>query len=140
MKIGGKNRELQKRVEMKEPEKQAKLSALKEAHKLASSMMSDSLKSSRSPASMKKVTIASDSKEGLKAGLDKAEDMLGEQSEEECEYCEGEGCPHCAMGEDEKSKSEGYEDEQEESEPMDEDELDAKIEHLMKLKSKLQNS
>lgn len=138
MKIGGKNREFQKRVEMKDPEKQAKLSALKEAHKMASDMMSDSLKSSRSPAGMKKVTVASDSKEGLKAGLDKAEDMLGEKSEEECEYCGTEGCPHCALGEKEQDQAEGYEDQQDESMPMDEDELDAEIERLMQIRSKLQ--
>jgi hypothetical protein len=101
-------------------EKKAKLAALKDAHGLASEMMKDGL------GGLKKVTVASDSKEGLKKGLDKAEDMLGEQESEDEE-----------MGAKEASESEEFEDAQDESEPMSEEEIDAKIEELLKLKEQL---
>lgn len=110
-------------------EMKAKMSVLKDLHGQSTNLMKDGLK---------KVSVTSDSKEGLKAGLDKAEDILGEDSEEECEACSGEGCPMCGSGEKEKAKSKGYEDQQESSEPMDEDELDAKIQELLKMKEKLQ--
>lgn len=122
----------EKKKGMSPLEKKAKLAVLGEAHKSASDMMKGGL------ANLKKVTIASDSKEGLKEGLDKAEDLLGEQSDEECEVCDGVGCPHCGMGEKESKKLSGYEDQQEESEPMDEDELDEKIKELLAMKEKLQ--
>jgi hypothetical protein len=102
-------------------EKKAKLAALGEANKMASGMMKDGL------SGLKKVTVASDSKEGLKKGLDKAEDLLGEKDEEDS-----------IMGEKDEAEMSEYEDMQDESEPMDEDEINAKIEELMKLKEKLQ--
>lgn len=112
----------------------AKLTALKEAHKMSSDMMKDDLNG------LKKVTIASNSPEGLKKGLEKVEEML-EGEEKDCSECPG--CPHCT-GEQEdedmemESESEDEEDMQEASEPMDIDELEAKIQELMKMKSKLQ--
>ena len=109
-----------KMKKMSDSEKKAKLTALKEAHGMASDMLKGNLKG------LKKVTVASDSKEGLKKGLEKAEDMLGEHESEDEEVSE--------KHEDEASE---YEDQQEESEPMDEDEINAQIEHLMKLKEKL---
>lgn len=124
--------EFGKKKGMSPLEKKAKLSVLKDLHGQSSDLMKDGLKN------LKKVTIASDSKSGLKAGLDKAEDMLGEESEEECPACDGEGCAMCGAGNKEKAQSEGYEDAQDESEPMDEDELDAKIQELMAMKEKLQ--
>jgi hypothetical protein len=111
-----------KKKEMSDSEKKAKLSALGEAHKMASDMMKDSV------GGLKKVTVAADSKKGLKEGLDKAEDMLGEQEEEDSE-----------MGLPEDEEASEYESAQDESEPMDMDELDAEIERLMKLKEKLQD-
>ncbi len=102
-------------------EQKAKMKALKEANSMASEMLKGKL------GGLKKVTVAADSKEGLKEGLEKAEDILGEDEMEDSE-----------MGEKEDAQAEGYEDEQEESEPMDEDEINAKIEELMKLKEKLQ--
>ena len=75
---------------------------------------------------LKKVTVASDSKEGLKKGLDKAEDMLGEQEDEDSE-----------LGEQADAESDEYESAQDEAMPMDEDELDKKIQELMALKEKL---
>jgi hypothetical protein len=117
----------------------AKLTALKEAHKMASSMMKDDL------SGLKKVTVASDSKDGLKAGLEKAEDMLGEGGKKDCSSCPG--CPECEgeqesedseMGEKESYEADAQEDDQESAEPMDMDELEAKIQELMKMKAKLQ--
>lgn len=117
---------------MSPSEKKAKLAALKEANSMASEMMKGDLSGA------KKVSVIAKDEKGLKKGLDIAEDMLGEQDEEDCEACKGEGCPMCGMGEKEEDEAEGYEDQQEESEPMDEDELDAKIQELMRLKEKLQ--
>lgn len=105
---------------MSDLEKKAKLTPLKEANRIATDMLANKIKG------LKKVTVASDSEEGLKKGLKKAEDLLGEHESEDEE-----------MGESHEAKSEGYEDQQEESEPMDEDEIDAEIERLMKLKEKL---
>ena len=112
----------------------AKLTVLKEANKMATDEMKKDL------SGLKKVTVASDSKAGLMKGLEKAEDIV-EGEEKDCSECPG--CPHC-MGEQEDedmemaSESEDEEDEQEATEPMDIDELEAKIQELMKMKSKLQ--
>ena len=105
---------------LSDAEKKAKLTALKEAHGMASDMLKDKV------SGVKKVTVASDSKEGLKKGLEKAEEIIGENESEDEE-----------MGESDESKSEGYEDQQEESEPTSVAEINAKIEELMKLKEKL---
>lgn len=114
---------------MSPSEKKAKLSALKEAHGMASDMMKKGLSGAKS------VKVMSDSKEGLEKGLDmakkivdKEDPMLGEDQMEDSE-----------MGEKMEDAQEGYEDQQDESMPMDEDDIDAQIEHLMKLKEKLQN-
>lgn len=112
--------EFGKKKKMSPIEMKAKMSVLKDLNGQATDMMKDGLKG------IKKVSVMSDSKKGLAAGLEKAEDMLGEESEDE-EY-----------GEMDSSKMEGYEDAQDESEPMDEDELDAKIQELMAMKEKLQ--
>lgn len=110
-----------KKKEMSDSEKKAKLSALGEAHKMASDMMKGGL------GGLKKVTVAADSKQGLKKGLEKAEDILGEQDEEDS-----------MMGLHEDDEASEHKSAQDESEPMDEEELDAEIERLMKLKEKLQ--
>jgi hypothetical protein len=109
-----------KMKKMSESEKKAKMTALKEAHGMASDMLKDKV------SGLKKVTVASDSKEGLKKGLEKAEEIIGENESEDEE-----------MGEKDEAEASEYEDQQEESEPMDEDEINAQIEHLMKLKEKL---
>lgn len=61
------------------PEKDAKLRAVKEMRKMASDEMSGPLKS------LKKVTVASDSPQGLEHGLDKAKEIMhgGEQDEQD---------------------------------------------------------
>lgn len=60
-------------------EKKAKLQVLDDLRGDMKSMMKEKLGSG----ALKKVTVASDSDEGLKEGLEKAEDVLGEQSEED---------------------------------------------------------
>lgn len=64
---------------MSAPEKSAKLANLKELKSAMDGMLKDNLASGK----MKKVEIASDSEEGLEHGLDKAKEMLGEESESE---------------------------------------------------------
>jgi hypothetical protein len=54
--------------------KNAKMEVLKELRKMASDMMAEDLKGG-----MKKVTVAAKDEEGLKEGLEKAEDMLEER-------------------------------------------------------------
>ena len=56
----------------------AKMSILKEMRKLAMDDMGEGLKSG-----LKKVTVAAPSEDGLKEGLDKAEDMIGMMPEGE---------------------------------------------------------
>lgn len=53
--------------------KKGRMAALSDLKNMASKMMGDDL------SEMKKVTVASDSKEGLDAGLTKAKRMLGEK-------------------------------------------------------------
>ncbi len=60
---------------LSESEKKSKLQALGGMRDMASQMMGDKLKN------LKKVTVASDSKPGLKAGLHKAEDLLDSPEE-----------------------------------------------------------
>lgn len=116
-----------KKDKMSPNAQKAKLSVLKDLHKQASDAMTGDLKG------MKKVTVAADSKDGLKEGLEKAEDMLGMENEDEGEDREYDSADK-ALGE----QSEGFEDQQDESEPMDEEEIEAKIQELLALKEKLQ--
>ena len=107
---------------MSDNDKKAKLAALKGAH----SMASDAMKKGLSGA--KKVSVMSDSPEGLKKGLDMAEKIVGEQEDEDS-----------IEGDKMEDAQEGFEDQQEASMPMDEEEIDAEIQRLMQLKEKLQN-
>lgn len=117
-----------KKEKMSDMEKKSKLSVLKDLHKQASDAMKGDLEGMKG---MKKVTIASDSKSGLKEGLDKAEEMLGEEDEDE-----GEQREYDTADKSRDEQSEGFEDQQDESEPMDE--IEAKIQELLALKEKLQ--
>jgi hypothetical protein len=125
-----------------ETEKSAKMDVLQDLKKHAMDMMGEKLHG------LKKVTVASDSKEGIKKGLDKAKQILGKSSDEEeiCPECEGEGCPACEIEESpEHEASESSEEETSEhelgeepsDENMSEEELDAKIKELMKKKEAL---
>lgn len=115
---------------LSESEKKAKMTPLKEAHRMACDMLKDKVKG------LKKVTIASDSEEGIKKGIKKAEEVFGMRKSEDEEMGEHESEDE-EMGEKDEAEASEYEDQQEESEPMDEAEINAQIEHLMKLKEKL---
>jgi hypothetical protein len=79
---------------MHNPRKQAKLDLLKDLRKMAMGMISDGT-GEEMPHQMQKVMVAAKDKEGLKEGLEKAEEIVGgespegeEDSEEEVEDSE----------------------------------------------------
>ena len=86
----------------KDLKSKAKLSQLNELSKEMKKMMGDDYAKG-----LQKVTVASDSPEGLKKGLSKAQEIMekkglmkedkAEEKEEDemCEACEGEGCEAC---------------------------------------------
>jgi len=119
-------------------EKKASSKVLGELRSHAQSMMNDKMKG------LKKVTVASNTKEGLKEGLNKAEEILGtkktkedEANPEEIDNLETEETED--SDEHEAGESEEYEagEEEGEEESMSEEELDAKIKELMALKDKM---
>lgn len=97
---------------LSEIDKKASLNVLGDLKKLAQDEMKGKM------ASLKKVTVASDSKEGLKKGLEKAEEIISDK-------------------EIESEEPEMEESEVEESEEMSEEEIDARIKELMALKAKM---
>lgn len=111
----------------------AKLTALKEAHKMAKSMMSDDMKG------LKKVTVASDSKDGLKKGLDLAESTISGSKEDDSSPFEDGG-----MSDEESDESQEQEegDRMEGSIDLDDcdspEEIDDMIAKLMEKKKALQ--
>ena len=74
-----------KKKAKKTPNMDSKMEVLQELQDMLSGVMGEDL------AELKKVTVAAKDKKGLKAGLEKAEEMLGSESEEdmdeEDEYC-----------------------------------------------------
>jgi membrane protease subunit (stomatin/prohibitin family) len=90
-------------AELSDVEKQAKMGVVKDLQDFAKESMGEGLKG------VKKVTVAADSPEGLKAGLEKAEDIV--------------------EGEEESDDSE---------EQMSKEEIDMEIARLMELKQKLE--
>jgi len=139
---------------MGDTEREAKMSVLKHVGDMASDMMKGRLDG------MKKVTVASDSADGLKEGLAKAKDMMAAREEGMEEEASGdeEGMDHEAKESPEYEAAEhgkmmtkdGLEIEPikakpleyepiEEDEDLDESMLDAKLQRLMKLKERLQS-
>jgi hypothetical protein len=114
MKLLGKKMQEQKGP-MHGPKMHAKAAMAKELSDSLGADITDGIKG------LKKVTVASDSEEGLKKGLEKAEDVLGEKESEDEE-----------MGEKDQAKMDGYEDQQEESEPLEKDDVSEKIKELEK--------
>lgn len=108
---------LKKLKEKKEPkmmdsiEKESKLGILQDLMSQADEMMGEKLKTG-----LKKVTVAAPTSEGLKKGLEKAEEIVEAKEEPEAE------------------EAEEYE---EESEEMSEEELQKQIDELMKKKEEL---
>lgn len=106
-------------------EKDAKLKVLKELRAMASGMMGDDIKGGM----MKKVSVAAPDEEGLKAGLDKAKEIVGDKG------------PHDDMDEEEEMESpeeEAHEmaSGEEKEEDMSPEELDAQIAKLQEMKKK----
>lgn len=121
---------------MSDNEKEAKMGVMRSLSSDMAQMMKDKL------SGLKKVSVASDSPEGLKEGLDKAKQMVeghdvmtgkpmsGDEESPEHEMEES--------SEEEKSEHDGMEEGmEEETGEMSEDELNAKIEELMKKKASL---
>ncbi len=134
---------------LNEIEKKAGSKVLDELRKHAQSMMSGKMKG------LKKVTVASDSAEGLKKGLNVAEEIVNKKGSELTKSPLGEVFGKSKMekldeshpdeieglesDEHEESESAEYEagEEEESDENLSEEELDAKIKHLMSLKANI---
>lgn len=151
--------------EMSGVEKDAKMGVVKAMRDMASNAMNDKL------AGLKKVSVASDSSEGLKEGLKKAEELMGaHESDEQPQHEDNKAMDSIdnhseeAMDQDEGGDSHGLHENGEEDEEspeheagesaeeemsehpqgenyqpseydhLSEDELDAKLAHLMKMK------
>lgn len=99
----------------------AKLKVLKHLKEMASNMMGDDVKGGLD--GMKKVTVAAPDTAGLKHGLDKAKDVIGQMGHDE------------SMEDPEEEMHETSEEEHEED--MSPDEIDAEIAHLLDLKKQL---
>jgi hypothetical protein len=121
-----------KRSGLSDIEQKAKMKVLKDIHGKMEGILGDNLKGAQ------KVTVAADSKKGLQEGLDKAEDLLGEEDEDDSNLGEKDE-NDSNLGEKMEQMAEDYEDQQEESEPMDAHELEEKIKELMAMKAKLEN-
>lgn len=113
-----------KKPEMDPMEKEAKMSVIKQMMDLAHEAMGEKI------GGLKKVTVASDSPEGIKAGLELAKHKIGDLSEKH----EDDGIEEFPASEEESAEHEASENPEEE---MSEHELDAKLEELMAKKKAL---
>jgi hypothetical protein len=115
---------------MSDVAKDAKTSVLKDLQSMAAGAMKDGLKGG-----LKKVSVMSDSPEGLKKGLEKAEDMveggMGEIDEKDADM-------DLADAEEALPIHANGEIEDDDMEDCSEEELDAKLEKLMAMKKKMQ--
>ncbi len=114
---------------MDDLERQAKMNVVKELGCSAADAMKGRL------AGLKKVTVASDSKEGLAKGLEKAEEMISPEGKEESEEM-GEDMAEDAM--DGEGRSGDLFGGSADSEEMSEDEIDQKLAELMAKKQRLE--
>lgn len=118
-------------------EAKAKLASLKDLMKEMDDMMLGDMKGKKG---MAKVSVMSDSPEGLKEGLEKAEDVLEGESEDESEVTLpkfGSKQKSGALMEEEEFEEDSIDD----SEDSSEEDLDRKIAELMaKKKSKQSKS
>lgn len=110
-------------------ELEAKLNAANEMHKWASEEMGNGLEKK-----LKKVTVASDSEEGLEEGLEKAKEIV----EEKPDMMDAEKSEEDAVHEaGESVEDEMMEHSEDGMEEMSEEEIDEKLQKLMALKAKL---
>lgn len=120
-------------------EQKASSKVLDELRKHAQSMMSDKVKG------LKKVTVASDSSEGLKKGLSKAEEIIGKKpTSTDLGTPEEELDKQTVDGEEEEETPEHEASESPEMEQMEDEyhcetpeEVDAAIKKLMELKKEM---
>lgn len=105
--------------------RKAKEGMLKELSKVMSSDMYSPLKEKK----MQKVTVASDSAEGLKKGLSKAEQILSKKKEIAPEL------PEMEESEDEEESEDDSSEMEEGCEDMSKEEIQSKIEMLQKMLS-----
>lgn len=117
-----------KKSDMSPEEKDAKKSVLGDLVKEMNGMAANSIKG------LKKVTVAAKDNEGLKEGLEKAEDMVEKKdemmSENSCPMCEDKSCEACSK-EDEKEVMSSEESD------MSPEEIDMMIAELQSKKEKL---
>lgn len=128
-----------KKKSMSPIEKDAKMSVIEAMRKMAEEAMGDKLKG------LKKVTVASNSKEGLEEGLEKAKSILdpreenpGREEMEEALSEELDGDDEMDESHDHQEKTLGYSPEGSDSdEEMSEEEINEKLQQLMRLKDKM---
>lgn len=108
---------------MRPVEQNAKMSVLKNLIGEANSEMGDGLKS------MKKVSVMAPSEKGLSAGLDKAKELVGDESDEGSPEEEAMESP-----EEEQAEAHSPEECSPEEEAMSPEDLDKRIQALMSLK------
>lgn len=115
--------------EMSDVEQEAKMGVVKAMRDMASEQMGKKL------GGLKKITVASDSPQGLKEGLAKVKDMMGLAKEGQEEDESGVE----AMDDDQIADSgeESPEDEDAELANMSEDEINIQLEKLMAMKKKM---
>lgn len=117
---------------MRPEEKEAKMGVLENLKQAMSESMSGKL------GGLKKVTVASDSTEGLKKGLDKAKEITGHLPESEGEDEESPDHEAAESVEEETAEHEAGSEESEDEEYTPE-EIDAKIQKLLALKKKMKS-
>lgn len=108
---------------LNELEKKASLKALGDYRSEAQKLMKDKMKN------LKKVTVASDSEEGLKEGLEKAEDLIKGSDMYSSEQAND-------NFEDRDDHDESEFEEESDCEEMSDDEINAKIQELLALQKK----
>lgn len=112
---------------MSDTEKQAKGSVLNEMKSMASDMIGDKIKG------LKKVSVASNSEEGIKHGLDKARELIGGQDESDSEDEESMEDPQEEISESPEAESDEQKIE-DMCKDMDESQIDDLIKKLMEIK------
>lgn len=125
-----------KKREMSDDERDAKLSVLKDLRDQAAGDMSEKMRG------LKKVTVAASDKEGLKKGLEKAEEIVeGSEAFKQDPFRRQKDAEELMEDEPEMSpESEAKAEDDESYEDCSPEELDAKIEKLKALKLKKQAS
>lgn len=108
--------EKKKGSKMDDLEKDSKMKAVCAMKEMAEQAMSEKL------GGLKKVTVASDSEEGLKEGLEKAEDVVEDK---------------LALSEEPDMEDDDDLEEEDEDLALSADDLDAKIQKLLALKEKM---